>query len=112
MRSGFEMRAAWYFACAPTSITMRVYVSAFHVRIRVTCGLELPVAWISPDASSFVSVLGGFFSAAAAFTGDGSFGTEILGAGFAGGLGPRNRARMARTSSAWAERGWSARNPS
>src|SRR6266705_4717075 len=110
MRSGPEMRAAWYFTCAPTSMTMRVYVSVFHVRILVTCGRELAVAWSSPEAAGFVSVAAGVFPAMATFAGGRSFALEILGAGLSAALAARNFVRMARTSSAWDERGWSAKN--
>src|SRR5260370_4770474 len=51
MRSGPEMRVAWYFTWAPTSISMRECGSPFHVRILVTSGLEPAVGWFSPDAT-------------------------------------------------------------
>src|SRR5882724_9898570 len=62
MRSGLERRAAWYLTCAPTSITMRVYVSAFHARILVTRGRAPLVVPLSVEASSLIAVAAEDFS--------------------------------------------------
>src|SRR5260370_29001557 len=51
MRSGPEMRVAWYVTWALTSISMRVRGSPFPVRILVTCGWEPAVGWSPMDAS-------------------------------------------------------------